>query len=325
MTESDTLILTETQQFAEDVLKGLSAEKKYLSSKYFYDEAGSRLFQSIMHLPEYYLTDCEFEIFSMQTANILEAFDPGKEGFDLVEFGAGDGLKTKLLIRHFIDNDIDFNYVPIDISASALEDLKESLLNEYSSISIKSINDDYFTALKRLSMESQRMKVALFLGSNIGNFNIGEALNFLKKLYQGFSPGDKLLTGFDLKKNPYVILRAYDDEQGITREFNLNLLKRMNRELGAEFNIDHFEHYPLYDPESGAAKSYIVSMKEQSVYIGALDREFEFGRWELIHTEISQKYDYEMIDSLAAGSGFELIKNFHDCRYFFVDSLWTKK
>lgn len=312
----------ELTQFAEDVLAGLSSTPKSLSSKYFYDDEGSRLFQEIMKLPEYYLTGCENEIFSEQTDAIFRSFANSGSGFDLIELGAGDGTKTAVLVDHFLKQNADISYSPIDISQEALDFLKAKFTSEFPDLRVNARNGDYFKILQSLKNGDGRRKVLFFLGSNIGNFTRERSIEFFRHLREVMNPDDLLFIGFDLQKDPHVIANAYDDSAGVTAAFNLNLLKRINRELGGNFDIDKFTHYANYRPIEGSARSYLVSREKQSVNISALGRTFEFDRWEAVFMEISQKYSLQMIESLAAESGFEIKQNFFDSRNYYCDSLW---
>jgi L-histidine Nalpha-methyltransferase len=162
----------------------------------------------------------------------------------------------------------------------------------------------------------------LFLGSNIGNFSREQALNFFRRLRHVMNPDDLLFIGFDLQKDPHVILRAYDDAQGVTADFNLNLLRRINRELGANFDLEKFSHYATYRPVECAARSFLISRATQEVFVEALQQTFHFRQWEAIFMEISQKYSVEMIADLAQASGFQVVHNFFDRQHYFTDSLW---
>ncbi|MEZ5344495.1 MAG: L-histidine N(alpha)-methyltransferase [Pyrinomonadaceae bacterium] len=308
--------------FAEDILEGLSDTPKRLSSKYFYDDEGSRLFQQIMKLPEYYLTRSEYEIFSRQTEEIFDAFEADKGEFDLVELGAGDGTKTSLLVDHFLRHDANFRYVPIDISSEALNFLTEKFRAEFPALDMKPERGDYFRTLETFTEKFDRRKIILFLGSNIGNFSAENARAFFTRIREVMNDNDLILIGFDLHKNPKTILNAYDDSQGITAKFNLNLLKRINRELGADFNIEEFSHYASYHPTECAARSYLISQKEQTVRIKAFDKSFHFKMWEPIYMEVSQKYNLQMIEELANESGFRIARNFFDENRFYANSLW---
>jgi dimethylhistidine N-methyltransferase len=309
---------------AEDVAAGLSSEVKYLLSKYFYDAEGDRLFQQIMKMPEYYLTDCEYEIFSTRGADILRAFSKESKPFDLLEFGSGDGTKTRILLRRLLENGADFRYVPIDISGDVLDHLKSDLSKEFPQLTVRPENADYFSALDNLQVESDRPKLVLFIGSSIGNFREEVIHRFMAELYKKLNSGDEVLLGYDLMKNPHTILDAYNDRTGITKAFNLNILRRINRELKADFNIEAFEHYPYYDPETGLAKSYLVSLKQQTVKIDSLDQVFKFETGEVIHTEISRKFKVEDVEAYFEKAGFQVVEHFYDCKHYFVDTLVKK-
>lgn len=311
-------------QFEKDVIEGLSADPKYLSSRYFYNAKGDRIFQQIMQMPEYYLTNCEYEVFELKQEEILQAISPGKK-FNLVELGAGDGYKTKVLLQHFLDREAEFEYFPVDISGNVLKLLSEDLAQRFPNLSVRSLNYEYFEALERLNELDDSPKVILFLGGNIGNFTPERAHAFFNKLYQSMRPGDMLLSGIDLKKDPRVILQAYNDAAGITASFNLNLLQRMNEELGADFDLEKFEHYPTYDPFTGECRSYLISKEKQEVYFRNMDRSFHFDRAEAIHMEISRKYSFKGIEELAHDCGFKVKEHFTDSRNYFVDTLWVKE
>ena len=312
----------ELSQFALDVLEGLSERPKHLSSKYFYDDEGSRLFQEIMNLPEYYLTGCELEIFEKQADEIFSAFANCNNAFDLIELGAGDGSKTAVLISHFLKRNADITYSPIDISQEALEALAAKFNAEFPSLRMEPRQGDYFHILKSIKNGGGRRKVLLFLGSNIGNFTRGQSIEFFRDLRRVMNPHDLLLIGFDLQKDPHVIVRAYDDKHGVTAGFNLNLLERINRELGANFDISKWTHYAVYRPVECAARSFLISREKQTVRIDALNHSFDFSQWEAVFMEISQKYNLPMIEGLAAESGFEIKQNFFDSRRYYCDSLW---
>ncbi len=275
-----------------------------------------------MELPEYYLTRAEFEIFQMQTKEILDAFGAKKAKFDLIELGAGDGTKTSLLVDYFLQQNAAFNYIPIDISQEALNVLTEKFEKQFPQLSVNTEQGDYFKTLKTLGAKTDNRKIILFLGSNIGNFSQEQAVGFFTNLRAVMNENDLLFIGFDLKKEPQTILRAYNDTKGVTAKFNLNLLNRLNRELGANFNLEDFSHYAAYHPIEGAARSFLMSRKQQTVFIKSLGESFEFRAWEPIFMEISQKYNLEMISQLAENCGFQVVENFFDGNRYFVDSLW---
>jgi uncharacterized SAM-dependent methyltransferase len=226
-----------------------------------------------------------------------------------------------VLLRQLVEQDARFTYRPIDISDNAISSLTENLLKELPGLHVAGIRNEYFSAIKALENASTR-NVVLFLGSNIGNFTDDRAVVFLSELNEALHPGDMVLIGFDLKKDPRKILAAYDDSSGVTAAFNLNLLDRINRELGGNFDLDAFSHYPVYDPISGQARSYLISRKQQTVQIG--EHSFEFRPWEPIHMEISRKFDPYETDALAAASGFTVVEHFFDSERNFLDTLWKK-
>ncbi len=314
-----------SSSFEKDVIAGLTAKEKHLSSKYLYDEVGSKIFEDIMRMPEYYLTDCEYEIFNTYQQELLNCFFDTKEPFDLIELGAGDGYKTKILLEYFSKQDVPFEYDPIDISEKAVKHLVADIQKNYPSVSVKGLVGDYFQIIKELNSRSTKRKVILFLGSNIGNYQYTDALHFFNQLKNVMHKNDLLLIGFDLKKEPDIILKAYNDPHGHTAKFNLNLLNRINNAFNANFNLQQYEHIEEYSPETGTANSYLISKSEQHVELRDLNFKVDFKEGERIFMEISQKYDQAMIESLAKDSGFEVVRNFCDKRLYFTNSLWKLK
>jgi dimethylhistidine N-methyltransferase len=308
--------------FHRDVIRGLSSSPKYLSSKYFYDEEGDRLFHRIMQLPEYYLTRCEMEIFLLQTKNLAAPVLDRFEEFDVLELGAGDATKSNHLLRHLYEKGKAYTYFPIDISENVIQLLEAEMPQRIPGLNVCGLHGDYFQMIRECYAVSQRRKLVLFLGSNIGNFKPEEAEEFLVALHFHLKPGDLLLTGFDLKKDPKQILAAYNDRFGVTKAFNLNLLKRINKELEGSFDLTKFDHYPTYDPITGACKSYLVSLIDQEVHIST--ETFFFYRNEPVWTELSQKYSELEIAEMAIHTGFRPVINFYDCRHDFVDALWER-
>lgn len=310
--------------FENEVYQGLTDYPKHLSSKYFYDVKGDALFQDIMNMPEYYLTDAEYEIFNAQKTAIAELFSSDHLPFDLVELGAGDGKKTKVLLSHFDKKGIDFQYVPIDISQNALDLLHDALQRELPNLNVKPVQGTYFEALAQVAQQQKNRKVILFLGSNIGNLLHDQAIAFLKNVQDLLEEDDLFFVGFDQKKNPQTILDAYNDATGITAAFNKNILTRINSELGGNFNLDAFFHWEVYNPESGTAKSYLVSTTQQSVSIEQLELKIDFDPWETIHTEISQKYDDRTVHWLAEESGLQIVTQFTDAQKQYKNYVFKK-
>lgn len=318
-----TLAARRSANFCKDVLDGLRAEHKHLPSKYFYDEAGDKLFQQIMACPEYYPTRCEMEIMQQQSAKMAKLFTGCSPYFDLIELGPGDASKSWFLLRELQKERASFTYYPIDISSQVIGWLEDKLPVTLPGIHLRGLNGEYMEKMHYVNTFSPNRKIVLFMGANIGNMNIQQATQFCRQLRDHLQPGDLLLVGFDLKKHPRTILDAYNDRQGITRAFNLNLLRRMNRELNADFDLDQFEHYPVYDPGTGACKSYLISRVAQEIHIG--DKTVRFAENEPIHMEISQKFSVEETELMALQSGFEPMHTFYDSRRWFADVLWQRR
>ncbi|WP_432412717.1 L-histidine N(alpha)-methyltransferase [Rasiella sp. SM2506] len=311
--------------FKNDVHQGLTSFPKYLYSKYIYDKKGDKLFQDIMNLPEYYLTNCEFDILSLHATEIAELFSNIQTGFDLIELGAGDGKKTKVILSHLTENNFDYVYKPIDISQNAIDSLTNNLAEELPQVTVDGETGTYFEVLERLQKYNARKKVLMVLGSNIGNLLHPQAIDFLTKLKDIMSSEDLLFMGFDQKKHPQTILDAYNDTTGVTAAFNKNLLHRINSELEGDFNVDNFKHWEVYDPESGTAKSFLVATEAMEVSVKAIDLHINFDAWETIHTEISQKYDDKTVQWLADSAGLTIETSFEDEKGYYKDYVFRRK
>ncbi|WP_033958880.1 L-histidine N(alpha)-methyltransferase [Psychroserpens jangbogonensis] len=310
--------------FKNDVNEGLSKVNKTLSSKYFYDKKGDAIFVEIMNMPEYYLTNAEMDIFKNQTQNIIDSLKLQKDTFfELVELGAGDGTKTKQLLQKLDDDGYDFEYVPIDISQNALNQLETTLHKEFPNVNVSKRQGEYFKILSSFK-DTKAPKVVLFLGSNIGNLLDDNAKRFVASLSESLNTNDKILLGVDLIKSVDIVLPAYNDKQGITKRFNLNVLERINRELEGDFNLDEFDHLPEYTVVEGIAKSYLVSKIDQIVTIDSLNKSFVFKKGEKIHTEISRKYNDDIINNILKDSQLKLITRLTDCKHYFADYILEK-
>jgi L-histidine Nalpha-methyltransferase len=304
--------------FSEDVRKGLSAHPKRFLPKYFYDELGSQLFEAICLLPEYYLTRAENEILQRYSDEIVAAIAGQKT---LVEMGSGSASKTRLIIEALLRRQSELLFMPVDISATALESSSRILLQSYPRLTIEAYAADYFAGLAELGKKPRPRTLALFLGSNISNFDLDEALRFLRALRSVLQKGDALLLGADLKKDPAILEAAYNDALGVTSAFNLNVLARINRELGGTFDLRAFKHRAFYNEAIGRIEIYIESLADQRVRIEKLDLEIEFAAGELIHTENSYKYDKTGIAQLAVATGFELSRTWLDSQERFSSNL----
>ena len=304
--------------FAEDVKAGLSASPKRLLPKYFYDDLGSTLFDAICLLPEYYLTRAEDEILDRHAREIVDAVG---SPLDLVELGSGSAIKTRRIISAALESQPTLRYSPIDISPSALNASSEALSREYPNVTVDGIAAEYLEGLKSISRNGSVRTMVLFLGSNIGNFEPHDAVNTLRAVHDVLNDGDALLLGADLKKDRAVLEAAYDDAEGVTAAFNLNILARINRELGGEFDIKKFAHRALYNDALGRVEMHIVSREAQTVRIAGLGMEIHFDRGETIHTESSYKYDRARLADLAGLTGFELTNTWNDTRGMFSSNL----
>ncbi len=317
---------TERQReiFRRDVIKGLCSAEKKIPSKYFYDTAGDRIFQQIMGSPDYYLTRCESEIFRMHSSSLVRGLANDRSAVDLYELGSGDGVKTVQLLKKLNSRGHRTVYRPMDISNNTLAASSKMMRGKIPDLEIQPMLGDYFELLDQME-NSNGKRIFLFLGSNIGNLSRSEAVLLLRKIALRMSVEDRLLVGFDLKKDPKHIRRAYDDRAGVTRQFNFNLLHRINMELGADFHLDQFSHEPIYDPCEGRAMSYLVSKQEQSVNIPGAAIPIHFKAWEAILTEVSHKFDEQSIQILAHDAGLKTIETFKDKKDYFADVLFALK
>lgn len=307
--------------FADDVRRGLTTSPKQLFPKYFYDELGSQLFEAICLLPEYYLTRAENEIFADYSDEIVnEIF---AEKVSLIEMGSGSASKTRLIIEALLKRQEELLYIPVDISVTALEQSSRVLLQSYPRLRINAYASDYYDGIKALAKDERQRSLALFLGSNIGNFNPEEAHTFLRAMRGVLKVGDALLLGADLRKKRETLEDAYDDSLGVTAAFNLNLLARINRELEADFNLRAFHHEVIYNEELGRVEVYIASDLAQTIRIGRLNLEIHFAEGERIHTENSHKYDLEGLSQLARATGYTRARTWLDRREQFSSNLFV--
>lgn len=306
--------------FADDVRAGLSAESKRLFPKYFYDELGSELFDAICLLPEYYLTRAENEILTRYADEIIEA--AGGHDVSLIEMGSGSALKTRLIIEALLKRQAQLLFIPVDISSSALETSSRVLLQSYPNLRISAYASDYFDGLAALREQPRGDTLALFLGSNIGNFDADEAHAFLSAMRRVLRAGDALVLGADLRKPREILEAAYDDALGVTAAFNLNLFSRINREFDADFNLRAFRHHAVFNEEIGRVEVSIISLRAQTVSIRKLEMQIQFAEGERIHTENSYKYDLAGLSEMATATGYERTRTWFDEREQFSSNLF---
>lgn len=308
-------------QFRADVRAGLTAHPKWLLPKYLYDELGSQLFEAICLLPEYYLTRSEEEILNRYADEIVAQLEGP---IALLELGSGSATKTRNLIEALLRRQSELQFIPIDISASALEESSRVLLQSYEGLSVNALAGDYFSGLRALKDETVEGRIlALFLGSNIGNFEPKEALDFLRAVRGVLRPGGGLLLGADLRKEASVLELAYDDPLGVTSAFSLNMLNRLNREFDGDFEVRGFRHLAKYNEAEGRIEIYVESLRDQTVTLRGLDLTVTFRAGEKVHTENSHKYTIEGLRQMAATTGFKLERSWFDEANLFSSNLFV--
>jgi dimethylhistidine N-methyltransferase len=298
------------------VLAGLREAPRRLSSVYFYDDQGSAIFDAITRLPEYYLTRAEREILETHAGEIAALL--GEQPCSVVDLGAGSGDKTQVVIEHLRVQGRDVRYAPVDVSAAALWSAEQSMQRRLPGLRVDPVHDDYIDGLARArAAQPGRRLLVLWLGSSIGNFEDAQAIEMLRGLAAACAPDDLLLVGFDLLKDPEILVAAYADSQGLTAEFNYNLLRRINRELEADFDVSEFMHHASFSPLESRMESYLISRKCQTVTVAG--HRFELDAWEPIHTEVSCKYSERRIDQLLRAAGLARVAMFTDRERRFAD------
>ena len=301
--------------FAEDVRRGLTREPKVLYPKYFYDERGSRLFEKICKLPEYYQTRTERKILDRVSPEIVRKYRPTT----LIEYGAGAATKTRILLDAMRKDNTLERYVPIDVSSEFLTSVADRLSADYPELQVHGLTGDFLEPIDLPYRQEPR--IIAFLGSTIGNLNDAETDDFLHLLTAQMTENDVFLLGTDLVKDTDALEAAYDDSQDVTAEFNKNMLRRINRELDGGFDLNAFEHVAVYNEEEAQIEIYLKSLEEQTVTIGALDLDVHFERDETLRTEISCKYDKARVTRLLRQSGLVITDWFTDPREYFAVSI----
>jgi L-histidine N-alpha-methyltransferase len=300
--------------FCAVVAEGLSARRKWLPCRFFYDRTGSELFEQICSLPEYYLTRTERGILDRHAAEIIA--EAGSE-VSLVEFGSGSSVKTRLLLDAALKVRPSVHYTPIDISGDFLRSSSEGLLSDFDGLHITAIAAEYHDGIAALPGDGPP-RLILFLGSSIGNFTHDEASAFLGHVRESMRPEDRLLIGIDLVKPRQIIDAAYNDAQGVTAAFNLNLLTRINRELGADIQVDAFEHHAPFVEEHCRVEMRLVCRRAHRAYVGAVDMSFQFAPGESIHTENSHKYSLGAFGAMCHGAGLSVQRHWTDEQEWFA-------
>ncbi len=306
--------------FAEDVTYGLTSIPKGLHPKYFYDLKGSELFELICETPEYYVTRTESSILQ-KSASEIAAMNSDKKV--IVELGSGSSVKTRYILSSFINNSGNITYIPIDVSDILIESAK-NLLNDFEGLNIKGVISEYEEALEVVNEVVGEPKIIVFLGSSIGNFTQFEARDLIAAISSVMKKNDVFLIGFDLVKDINVLNAAYDDSKGITAKFNLNILERINNELGGNFDLSKFEHNAFFNEAESRVEMHLVSQEGQEVYIRDTDETIHFDKGETIHTENSYKFTDEIIDVLASSAGLIVDKHWKDESNWFELCLMRK-
>lgn len=304
-----------SESFEQDLIRGLRSSPKTLPCHWFYDEIGSQLFEEICELPEYYLTRCERSILEKRAGELADRFEAPTT---VVELGSGSASKTRLIIEAFLERHGRLVFAPIDISRTMLEESAETLLDDYPRLEIRAFAGRYESGLEHLARAKASPRLTLWLGSSIGNLDRAQAALFLRRVRAGMAEADRLLVGIDLRKDRLVLEAAYDDSRGVTARFDLNLLERINRELGGHFDPASFAHRATWRADSGRVESHLVSRRAQRIRIDDLDLEVSFAAGETIHTENSYKYSQEEIAWLTRRSGMV-----HEAQWLDENGLYT--
>ncbi|MGD2106883.1 MAG: L-histidine N(alpha)-methyltransferase [Nitrosopumilaceae archaeon] len=306
--------------FAEDVSFSLNQNSKFISPKYFYDKTGSELFEKICDLPEYYPTRTEIQILKKIKSDLQKYLD---DSFRLVELGSGSSVKTRLILDVFSNFKRRIDYFPIDIS-EILTESSELLQKDYDRLHITGIVDTYEGGLEFIENYDDKKNLIIFLGSSFGNFSPKDGKIFLEKINSVMKKSDLFLIGLDLVKNKKMLEQAYDDSQGITAKFNLNVLSRINDELDADFDLTNFKHVAMYNEKDQRIEMYLKSLVNQSVIISKANLSLKMNQDELIHTEHSHKYTISQIREMMKDAGFEIKEIWQDSQKLFSLSLVSK-
>jgi dimethylhistidine N-methyltransferase len=302
---------------AVEVLHGLTERPKTLSPWLFYDEAGSRLFEEITELPEYYVTRTERQILAQHADEIVAAAARGRD-LSVIELGAGTATKTGLLLNAVVGLQGSVKYYPIDVSETALDEARTRLEEELPKVTVEPIVADYTEGMRQNGASHAGRRLVLYIGSSIGNFSPADAIELLRGVRAQLLPGDCLLLGTDMVKDVNLLLAAYDDAAGVTAKFNMNVLVRINRELNANFNPKLFRHRARWNEEHSRIEMHLESLLTQKVALSALDTEVRFGLGETIHTENSYKFTDQRVTALLTRAGFKLRQQWSDPKKWFT-------
>jgi len=305
--------LVAVPDYADEVVLRLTSWPKTLPCKLFYDDVGSALFERITELPEYYPTRTELEILQNSSREIALA---AGSGVSIVELGAGTATKTGTLLRAFARQQMRVKYFPVDISPAALDAAQKRVRDDCPAALVRPVIVDFSNGFNFLQDIAGR-KLVLYLGSSIGNFDGKDAVALLRKVHDRLSPGDALLLGTDMVKGAEILVPAYDDAQGVTAQFNKNILRRLNREFEADFDLDCFQHIAEWNPSRSRMEIFLESTRAQVAVLRTLRTRVKFTAGERIHTENSYKYTLQMVERMLCASGFKLERTWYDKRKWF--------
>jgi len=323
ITDRDYLQCQIDQAYQQEFLTGLQAFPKHINSKFLYDAAGNEWYAKIMELEEYYPAQAELEIFQTAASWMNKLGSVTEQVFDLIELGSGDGQKTAHLIEALLAAGHDFRYKALDFSKESLRELASRFRERFPGLNIQTRQEDFMQE-KLDFLRGKHPKLILFLGSSLGNLKDDEAQDLLLRISKQMQKGDKILLGLDLIKDYSIVHPAYADSQNITAEFNYNLLRRANRSLGANFDLEKFSHYVAYDEEEGIVRTSLISLTEQSVYFPNAGIEIQFEQGEPTSTEISRKYNDRILASLLQASQLKIEAKIMDSKKYFAEYLLIK-
>jgi L-histidine Nalpha-methyltransferase len=297
----------------QDVINGLKQKQKLLPTRYFYDRKGSQLFEKICQLPEYYPTRTEASILQQYATDIVNQ----TQAIELVELGSGSSSKTRYLFNAYQESNIPLYYIPVDVSDSILKESAKELLIDYPQVKIQGKVATYSQALQQLKNNFLGKRIIIFLGSSIGNFNSAKCDRFITQVTSALNPGDYFLLGIDLQKPVGILEAAYNDSQGVTAAFNLNMLQHLNHRFAGNFNLDSFKHQAIYNQTEDQIEMYLISQKEQTVTLSSLNLTIKLEKEERILTEISRKFNLAKMEKYLSDRNLNLIKTYTDPQQWF--------
>lgn len=307
-------VVTASANDGSDVIAGLTQEQKTIPCHYLYDDRGSEIFEQICELPEYYPTRTEAQILEENGSAIAQTTG----NCELIELGSGSSTKTRLLFDAYQALGYPLHYIPIDVSAGMLEASAKQLLTDYPRLEIHGLVGTYKQALQHLPPSTLSKRMVFFLGSSLGNFAPKQCQEIFQEVKNALNPGDYFLLGLDLQKSKDILEPAYNDSQGVTAEFNYNLLDHLNRRFQGNFNRKNFQHWTFYNSELGQIETYLRSTQPQTVQLKALDLTVEFGEGETICTEISRKFNLQEMEQELAQEGLKVLNTWTDSHDWFA-------